>query len=207
MIQFHKTPKILEKIYPALEWKKESLNELFLTFDDGPHPEITSWVLKELDRFDAKATFFCVGENLKLHPETAKKIVSTGHHIANHTKDHSKGWEIPNQDYFRNISACEEEINNVQQKENRLFRPPYGRIRKTQIEELKSKYQIIMWSHLSWDFDKNLNISKSIKSLKIAKPGSIIVFHDSEKSFDNLKILLPEVLTHWSSLNYKFSTL
>lgn len=207
MIQFHKTPRILEAAFPSLVWRRKSTSEIFLTFDDGPHPEITPWVLEELKKVNAKATFFCVGENLESQAELAKKIVEEGHLVANHTYNHLKGWKVDNQTYLENVVQCDKAIESIQSNKNKLFRPPYGRIKKSQIENLVSNYEIIMWSHLSWDFDRKLDIEKSIKNLKKASPGSIVVFHDSEKAFNNLKILLPQMLAHWYSLNYKFSTL
>lgn len=206
MIHLYKTPKLAKIIYPSLIWEKESMDTIYLTFDDGPHPEITNWVLDELEKVKAKATFFCIGDHLQKFNETAVRIISKAHRIANHTQEHLRGWDVDDDTYFESIADCGREIKRLQGS-SKLFRPPYGRIKKTQIKKLRSTYQIIMWSHLSWDFDKKLNIGKSVASLKKAKPGSIVVFHDSEKAFQNLKQLLPEVLLHWSSLNYKFETL
>ncbi len=207
MIQIHRTPMILEKIYPSLTWRRDSNDELFLTFDDGPHPEITSWVLEELDKYQAKATFFCVGENLNSQSKIVNRMVEKGHLLANHTQNHLKGWKVNNNDYVENVLECEAEIRKIQEQKRQLFRPPYGRIKKSQIEKLKSQYEIIMWSHLSWDFDNNLNASVAIKNLKKARPGSIIVFHDSEKAFKNLKKILPEILPYWTSLHYRLNRL
>lgn len=207
MIQIHKTPEILKNIYPKLTWKRPSENEIFLTFDDGPHPEVTPWVLQELNAQNAKATFFCVGENIEKHTEVASRVVEEGHVIANHTFNHMKGWRTPTLDYVANIRKCDEIIRDIQPLSNKLFRPPYGRIRRDQIRRLAPKYEMIMWSHLSWDFDKNMSAFRSLRRLKKAQPGSIIVFHDSEKAFKNLQALLPPLLSFWNSQNYKFSTL
>lgn len=207
MIQLHKTPGLLQAAYPKLTWRRESSNEIYLTFDDGPHPEITPWVLEELKKWQAKATFFCVGENLEKYPEVAKQITDGGHLIANHTHNHLKGWSTENKAYYNNIHQCEEVIRTLQEKANSLFRPPYGRIKRKQIQNLNSTYELVMWSHLSWDFYPNLNIQKSLRNLRKVAPGSIIVFHDSEKAFNNLQLLLPDMLTYWHSLNYKFSIL
>ena len=206
MIQLHKTPSLLRKIYPNLIWEKESEDEIFLTFDDGPNPDATPWVLELLKEYEAKATFFCVGQNLVKYPDVAHKTVEEGHLLANHTFNHLKGWATRMNEYRENISLCSEELKKLQQPDS-LFRPPYGRITKKQIAQLKDDYRIVMWSHLSWDFDSKVNIKRAIKRLKVANPGSIIVFHDSQKSFNNLKKVLPPLLSHWSSLNFKFNTL
>ncbi len=201
------TPGLLKRIYPSLTWKKESENEIFLTFDDGPHPTITRWILDELDKYQAKATFFCVGENLSLFREMAEETRSRGHMLANHTFRHENGWKTRSKNYLKSISACNDLLAEMVNCSNQLFRPPYGRIKRNQISEVRKNYEIVMWSHLSWDFKKNLDISSSIENLQKAQLGSIVVFHDNEKSFGNLKKILPPVLEHWSSLNYEFSVL
>jgi len=207
MIQLYKSPKILKSIYPDLIWDINSEEEIFLTFDDGPHPEITSWVLGQLDEYNAKATFFCVGKNLDDFSETAIEATKRGHLLANHSQNHEDGRRTEDEAYFQSIATCWDKIVDIQGNKIKLLRPPYGQIRKRQIQQLTSEYRIIMWSHLAWDFKPNLKIQNSIENLKKAKPGSIIVFHDNEKSFQNLRQILPEVLTHWASKNYKFNTL
>ncbi|MEQ9405512.1 MAG: polysaccharide deacetylase family protein [Cyclobacteriaceae bacterium] len=207
MIRFYKTPALIRKFYPSLTWRRISQDEIFLTFDDGPHPEITSWVLDELKRHNAKATFFCLGNNLRAHKDVAERLIFEGHLIANHSDNHLKGTGTKDREYVQSLLDCEEEIAQIQKHSKRLFRPPYGRIKKSQIKYINKAYEIIMWSHLSWDFDEKLAVEKSIRILKNASPGSIIVFHDNEKSTQNLKKLLPQLLDHWSSLNLKFSTL
>ncbi len=203
----NQTPGILKKIYPSLTWEKESSSEIYLTFDDGPHPEITPWVLEQLDAYEAKATFFCVGECLNQFKKIAEETINRGHKLANHTYHHEKGWKTSNDAYGKSVEKCNKVVNEIQKQPNKLFRPPYGRIRRNQILQLRSNFRIIMWSHLALDFKEKLNISKSIRKLKAARPGSIIVFHDNEKSFENLRKMLPECLAHWSSLNYKFAVL
>lgn len=208
MIQFHRTPGILHRLYPSLVWHKETTaKELFLTFDDGPHPDITPWVLSQLEAYEAKATFFCVGENLMKYTPTAQQIFQKGSLIANHTHNHLKGWKTNNQSYLENIQLCEKAIDQVFSQKKLLFRPPYGRIKRSQINQIGAAYQIIMWSHLSWDFDKSLNLSKAINAMKKVKNGSIVVFHDSEKSFQNLKRLLPQMLSYWSANGFRFALL
>ncbi|MEP5612368.1 MAG: polysaccharide deacetylase family protein [Cyclobacteriaceae bacterium] len=207
MIQLYKSPKILKNIYPDLTWDTNSEEEIFLTFDDGPHPEITTWVLDRLEEHDAKATFFCVGANLVAFRSTALETAKRGHLLANHSQNHEDGRRTENEDYYESISTCMNKIEDIQGSKRKLFRPPFGQIKRQQAKRLRNEYRIIMWSHLAWDFKPKLKISESIENLKKAKPGSIVVFHDNEKSFHNLKQILPEMLTYWAAKNYKFNTL
>lgn len=166
-----------------------------LTFDDGPDPEATPWVLDQLERYKAKATFFCVGQNAEKHPEIMRRIEESGHVIGNHTYSHKNGWKTDKQEYLEEVQKGEQSLKVYTSQ--MLFRPPYGNIRFSQLRSLKKAgYEVIMWSHLSGDFDPNVNIQKSIKSLKQAEPGSILVFHDSQKAFKNLQKMLPEVLKY-----------
>lgn len=207
MIQVHHTPKFVRRLYPSLTWKKSSKDTLFLTFDDGPHPEITPWVLEKLDKFDAKATFFCVGENIDKYPDIAKKTNKKGHLLSNHTYHHLKGWKVNKTHYLEDVSACQNSINKIIPNKKMLFRPPYGRIKRNQIQALALDYEIIMWSHLSWDFDPSLNIKQAFRSMKKVSPGSIVVFHDSEKANKNLRDLLPELLDYWTEKGFKLEAL
>lgn len=159
---------------------------VYLTFDDGPHPEITQWVLEQLERFNAQATFFCVGDNVRKFPETYQNILDKKHITGNHTMHHIKGWKTSTDAYIKNVSESAQYI------QSNLFRPPYGRIKPSQLRILKNDYRIIMWSLLSCDFEKNLDTAKALEGLKKnTKAGSIIVFHDSVKSEKNLKEMLP----------------
>ena len=205
MIRFYKTPWITQARYPELIWKVKSDKSIFLTFDDGPCPEVTPWVMSELRKFNAKATFFCLGKNLVNHEDLANELLKEGHIIGNHTQNHLNGWKSLRREYHDDVRACDNELMKLG-IHNQLFRPPYGRIKKSQIDGLKNR-SIIMWSHLSWDFDQKLNIHKSIHELKKAKPGSILVFHDSKKAFENLKKILPEVLLHFSSKDIIFESI
>ena len=207
MIQFHKTPILVRKLYPSLVWEKPSDDEIFLTFDDGPHPDITPWVCDQLKKVNGKATFFCVGENIEKYEQTSRDAMAAGHVIANHTNNHLKGWSTRNKLYFDNVLLCDEKLRQFGMESKNLFRPPYGRISRSQIRELEKKYRIVMWSHLSWDFDKSLNRALAIRNLKKAGPGSIIVFHDSEKAFGNLQNILPEMLEFWISRGFRLSSL
>ena len=198
-----RAPRILKPISSQLIWEIESdKKEVFLTFDDGPHPEITPWVLAELKKHNAKATFFLVGENAKNYPEVIKQIIAEGHHIGNHTYNHVKGWSTSAKKYYRNTLKCEPLFQTT------LFRPPHGRITKSQYNRLSRKYRIIMWSVLSGDYDRLLKPKKIINGvLKNTVEGSVIVFHDSVKAEKNLKESLPEVLTQLYANGFKSSSI
>ena len=171
--------------------------------------------MDELKKHQIKATFFCVGDNLKKFPEVAKKLLTEGHQIGNHTMHHIKGWKHKNVDYLKDIEDCDTEIRKIYEQMNdekaqpRLFRPPYGQIKPSQIKRLRTKgYEIIQWSNLSCDYDKRLNCEKSLSALvKNAKPGSIVVFHDSEKAENQLKKILPRYLKALLADGYTFQTL
>jgi peptidoglycan/xylan/chitin deacetylase (PgdA/CDA1 family) len=209
-------PSTIQWLIPSCTWRREGQGKvIYLTFDDGPHPEITAWVMDELKKHQIKATFFCVGENLKKHTETAKQLLTEGHQIGNHTMHHIKGWKHKNDDYLRDIESCETEIRDIHEQldiekaQPRLFRPPYGQIKPSQIKLLRNKgYEIIQWSDLSCDYDKHLNCEKSLSALvKNAKPGSIVVFHDSKKAEHQLKQILPRYLEALLKEGFTFQTL
>ncbi|MBC8320558.1 MAG: polysaccharide deacetylase family protein [Bacteroidetes bacterium] len=200
---FVKSPAIIKKVFPDLVWDiKTSEKEIYLTFDDGPHPEITRKVIELLDKYDAKATFFCVGENVMNYPNTFKLIIGNGHQAGNHSYNHINGWKVSNHDYFENIEKADQLINS------HLFRPPFGRIMPSQIKALKEKYSIIMWSVLTYDFDMKVNQEKCLKnSIRATKPGSIIIFHDSKKAEKNLLYALPVFLQHFYDKGFAFKLL
>jgi peptidoglycan/xylan/chitin deacetylase (PgdA/CDA1 family) len=208
MIQIHETPAILKQLYPRLIWNKKGSDHTYLTFDDGPHPIATPKVLDILDHFDAKATFFFVGENIKKHPELVEQVLDKGHLIANHTLNHMKGWNVPVDEYLNNINACDKLIKDYIKSEETeiLFRPPYGRIKRSQISALSDR-KIIMWSHLAWDFDQKVDVKRAISKLSEAKPGSILVFHDSQKALVNLLSILPNVLERLKQTDTQFTPL
>lgn len=197
---FVKSPSILKTVFPNLVWDiKTTEKEIYLTFDDGPHPEITPQALEILNRFNTKATFFCVGENVSKFPETFNSIISNGHSVGNHSYNHISGWKSSNKDYFTNIEKAKTLINSD------LFRPPYGRITPSQIRVLKKQYSIIMWTVLSYDFDKNVSREQCLKNSIIkTQPGSIVVFHDSMKSANNLLYALPLFLKHFTDEGFVF---
>ena len=201
-----KTPFWLRWLYPGLVWRKTSAKPvIYLTFDDGPIPEVTPFVLSVLERYDAKATFFCIGDNIRKHPGIFQKLIEGGHAIGNHTFNHLKGWKTKDEVYLENFKLCD----NL--TKSKLFRPPYGRIKRSQVSKLKNEYpglKIIMWDVLSGDFDLGLSPEKCLKNvLKATEAGSIVVFHDSLKAFERLEYVLPRALEFWKKQGYSFEKL
>ena len=209
---FAKTPKLVQKLFSNYTWCQDFNNkEIYLTFDDGPHPEITEWVLNLLKKHNAAATFFCVGDNLLKYPKIFKEIIQQNHSIGNHTFDHLNGWNSSNKEYQNSVLKAEEVIHNSKfiNHKSYLFRPPYGKIKSSQAKLLiKEGYEIIMWDVLSADFDQMISKEKCLQNvIKNTKSGSIIVFHDSEKSFKNLEYVLPKVLEYFSKKGFAFKAL
>ncbi|MBM3176474.1 MAG: polysaccharide deacetylase family protein [Bacteroidetes bacterium] len=200
MLRFYRTPTLLKKIFPGLLWDLPVKDrQLFLTFDDGPVPGPTDFVLDQLDRVEAKATFFCIGDNIRKHPETFNKILAAGHRIGNHTYNHISGWSNGASDYVDNIKKCEVLIPSMGKP---LFRPPYGRINPFALRALHN-HSIVMWDILSYDFDSRINTEAVLKEMiRLIRPGSIVVFHDSFKAEKNLKLLLPGYLDFLVSNHY-----
>jgi peptidoglycan/xylan/chitin deacetylase (PgdA/CDA1 family) len=203
MFYIAKTPKWVSKLFTGSIWEMpKTKKSLYLTFDDGPHPLVTPFVLDELDKYNAKATFFCIGKNVVQHPDIFKRIQEEGHTVGNHTYNHLDGWKTPNAKYLQNILEARNYIDSP------LFRPPYGRITRKQrklIVQLNEPFKVVMWSVLSGDFDVNITPEQCCKNvLKNADSGSLIVFHDSEKAFERLKYTLPEVLKYFSEKGYQF---
>jgi peptidoglycan/xylan/chitin deacetylase (PgdA/CDA1 family) len=188
---------------PQLTWEvKTSRKEIFLTFDDGPHPEITPRILEILEKYHARATFFCVGENVKKYPEVYNRLKRKGHRTGNHTYNHLNGWKVPRDIYYDNIEKCSTLVDSS------LFRPPYGRISIRHIPYLKMKYRIIMWTVLSMDFHRKTTPEDCLKNVtNHTKPGSIVVFHDSGKAAENMFYALPRFLEHFHRQGYVFSPL
>ena len=194
------TPHYVQALFPSLTWKMTTgQREIYLTFDDGPIPEVTPWVLGKLNQYDAKATFFCVGDNVRKYPEIYQQVIDGGHSVGNHTLNHLSGWATENISYFHNIRHCARMVQSG------LFRPPYGKLRPSQIQFLQRHYQIIMWDVLSADFDHDISPEDCFQNvIQHAGPGSIVVFHDSLKAETNLRHALPLVLEHFSKLDYIF---
>lgn len=200
-MRFYYVPSFVRALYPKRTWDiPNASNTLYLTFDDGPTPEGTSWILETLEKYNAKATFFCVGDNVIKNQNPYQRILDTGHAVGNHTFNHLKGWQQPEHIYIENVERCRMEV------ESNLFRPPYGKMKSAQARELlRSGYKIIMWSVLTYDFDKKLDCSTAWKQIiKHTVAGSIIVFHDHAKAFENLKVLLPKTLEYFSAKGYTF---
>jgi peptidoglycan/xylan/chitin deacetylase (PgdA/CDA1 family) len=170
--------------------------KVYLTFDDGPTPEITHWVLEQLKIYNAKATFFCIGNNIQKHPEMFNKILSEKHAIGNHTFNHLNGWKTNTEKYIDNVIECQSEIKNQKSSISNFFRPPFGKIKPSQSRKLRALgYKIIMWDVISYDFDQTLSKEKCLENvLKNIENGSIIVFHDSKKAWKNLEYVLPKML-------------
>jgi peptidoglycan/xylan/chitin deacetylase (PgdA/CDA1 family) len=206
MFYFVKTPWLLKKMYPYGIWDIQGMQKkVYLSFDDGPHPDITPFVLEQLSRYNAKASFFCIGKNVMAHPAIFEMIVRKGHAVGNHTQNHLNGWKTPDEVYIDNIRQAQQYIPS------NLFRPPYGRISKSQVLLLRKEFpaiEIIMWDVLSADFDTSINARKCTSNVVTnVKPGSIVVFHDSEKAFPRLQESLPEVLENLSVRGYIFETI
>jgi peptidoglycan/xylan/chitin deacetylase (PgdA/CDA1 family) len=206
-----KTPLAVKKLLPNYVWEIPTNDKiLYLTFDDGPTPDMTNWTLDTLKEFNAKATFFCIGSNITKHPEIFKSIIANGHAIGNHTNTHIKGWNTSTKDYVSNVEETQEIINskilNLHSPTVNLFRPPYGQIKPKQGNALMDLgYKIIMWHVLSFDWDKNVSQKTCLNNvISKSEPGSIIVFHDSVKASRNLKYVLPKVLEYFSKQGYVF---
>ena len=201
-----KSPLLLKWYYPSLVWNKSRTEKvIYLTFDDGPIPVVTDFVLNTLKTYNCKATFFCIGDNINKYPDIFDKVKKDGHAIGNHTFNHLKGWKTKDKEYIQNFRQCQELTRS------NLFRPPYGRIKKSQVTHLKtinSELQIIMWDVLSGDFDTKLSPEKCYQNvIRNTGNGSIIVFHDSLKAFDRLKIALPATIKYLSDQGYQFHSL
>lgn len=209
-----KTNRIIKMIFSDLIWdipNKEK--KIYLTFDDGPTPEITEWVLAELEKHNAKATFFCIGKNIAAHPEIFYKVIEKGHYIGNHTYNHLNGWKATTNEYLENFELCEAAISNQRSKiknlKSKIFRPPYGKIKTAQAKKLRQQgYKIIMWDVLSADFDQTISKEECLNNvINNTQSGSIIVFHDSIKAFKNLEYVLPRALEYLARNNYSFETI
>ncbi len=206
MLYFTKTPFWLKMLYPTCRWNfpKEEGKKIYLSFDDGPHAAATPFVLDELKKYKARASFFCIGKNVLAEPELYKRLLMEGHRVGNHSYNHLNGWKTENKTYIQNIEQARELIDSD------LFRPPYGRATAFQIRNLREKlqYQVIMWDVLSGDFDPKVNGQEAAKRvIRKSKPGSIIVFHDSAKAFKVLQEALPLVLSYFSGQGYSFETI
>ncbi len=195
---YFKLPNFIKRFFPSLVWNIKSNNAVYLTFDDGPTPEVTQWVLDELEKYNAKATFFCIGKNAELHPDILDKIRTNGHAVGNHSYSHNKGWGMGCERYIEDIDLANEILKST------LVRPPYGRITRAQTRRLSGRYHLIMWNILSRDYSKVVSPKQCEKEvIPHIKAGSIIVFHDSVKASKNLYHTLPITLKRIHELGLK----
>jgi peptidoglycan-N-acetylglucosamine deacetylase len=203
MFYFVKTPKWVRKLYGIGIWEMpEQPRVIYLTFDDGPHPDITPFVLDELKKYGAKASFFCVGSNVLKYPDVYKRILDEGHTVGNHSFNHLDGWKTDSAAYLADIKKA------VSCIDSNLFRPPYGRISRAQHKNILAalpSFEIIMWTVLSGDFDVKVSPKQCCKNvIENSKSGSVVVFHDSEKAKDRMCHSLPLVLKHFSENGFLF---
>ncbi len=198
-----KTPNFIQSLFPNFTWRIPTNEKcVYLTFDDGPIPEVTPWVLDQLAQYDAKATFFCVGDNIRKYPDIFQMVKDQGHVTGNHTVNHLDGWSTENITYFHNIRRCARQVGSD------LFRPPYGRLKPQQALFLQRHYRIVMWDVLSGDFDPDITPEQCYENVvRNVRPGSIIVFHDSLKAQEKLEFALPKVLEYLSAAGYSFNAL
>jgi peptidoglycan/xylan/chitin deacetylase (PgdA/CDA1 family) len=200
MFYFAKNPRFFKTLWPLRVWSIDTGEKnIYLTFDDGPHPVATPFVLDVLKQYNALGTFFCIGKNVQQHTDIYQRIIMEGHAIGNHTQNHLNGWKTSNELYLADIAEAGKNIDS------KLFRPPYGRMRSSQAKQVSKDASIIMWTVLSGDFDTGISVNKCLDNvIRNTKQGSIVVFHDSEKAFPLLKEVLPRVVDHFSQQGYLF---
>ncbi|QJB34934.1 polysaccharide deacetylase family protein [Chitinophaga oryzae] len=206
MFYLTKTPGILKALYKSCIWDLSPANNtVYLTFDDGPHPEATPFILEQLKKYDAKGTFFCIGKNVVEHPGIYQQILEAGHSTGNHTHNHLNGWKTSTDKYIENILEARKYIASP------LFRPPYGRITPFQVKQLQRTVpgtKIIMWDVLSADFDQAIDGEACVQNVVFKmKPGSIVVFHDSTKAWDRMSYALPRVLEFCKKQGYHMAAI
>lgn len=208
--------RLLSFLFPQYTWQKKDKHKgnnndkvVYLTFDDGPIPEVTEWVLQLLQQHQIKATFFCIGDNIRKHPQLFQRILAEQHQIGNHTYHHLNGWKSTFEEYVRNVDLCQQEILKHSKQPALLFRPPYGKIKKKQGDYiLKEGFEIVMWSIITKDYEATLSPQNCLKrTIKQLKPGRILVFHDSVKAEKNLKYTLPLLIEYLKKEGYTFSIL
>lgn len=204
MIKMAHTPWLIRKLmHPRLNWGVPvNQKKIFLTFDDGPVPNVTPEVLHILNHFNIKASFFCVGDNIRKHPSILQQVIDAGHTIGCHTFNHLKGWNTPTQDYINNVLKCQDYYDTP------FFRPPYGKITRQQINHLPQQYIIILWTVLSYDWDQRVSPQECLDTvIQHTQPGAIIVFHDHAKAMKNLRFALPRYIQWAQKKGYSFETL
>jgi len=199
---FVKTPSLTKYLFPSLVWKKNTdQKKIWITFDDGPDEKATPFLIDVLEKFNIKATFFIIGNKAKKYPELVKLIINNGHKIGNHSFSHLSGFSTKNNKYLKDVKQAKKYIDSD------IFRPPYGRITPYQIKNLKKDFKIIMWDIMSWDFKENISSNKICKNvINNVENGSIILFHNNLKSYNNLKNSLEIILEKLKEKGYQFST-
>lgn len=202
-MRLYTIPNLLHLLLPQAVWRKPGAQQqVYLTFDDGPHPEMTPWVLQQLEEYQAKGTFFMTGENATDHPDLVEQVRQAGHSIGNHTWSHCSGWKTRTTTYLEDIQQAQNVLKA------RLFRPPYGELMPWQARQLQRQgLQVVMWSRLAYDWQPHLNREESLRQLSGAKAGDILLFHDSEKAKEQLRWLLPRVLRSLARQNFTFGAL
>lgn len=205
-MRLYKFPKWLKRFYPGAIWDfsfSSPSKKIYLTFDDGPNPITTDWILETLAAYQAKATFFCIGKNVELHPDLYAKLLQNEHTVGNHSFSHVNGFKVKTKEYLEDVQKAQKVINSV------LFRPPYGKITPKQHRLITQLgFKTVFWSHISYDFDKNLGTEIRIKKLlEAVKPGAIVVFHDSDKAFPQLSVELPQILQTLGEKGYEFDNI
>ena len=191
-------PRLLRRVIPEATWEFDDAEGVYLTFDDGPTPGITEWILATLAKYDAKATFFMLGKNAEHYPDLHQRIIDAGHRIGNHTYSHQKGWGVPLERYVEDVDYANGILGST------LFRPPYARVTPSQMRAVAQRYKIVMWSIISYDYSQTTSPQKCLRNVTSQlAPGSIVVFHDSEKSFRNMSYALPRTLEYIKSKGWK----
>lgn len=206
---WHTVPVLVQRLFPKRLWRKSAEEKtVYLTFDDGPVPGVTDYVLEELTKRDQKATFFMVGDNVAKYPSLAQEIVSAGHKLGNHTFNHMNGWKTEKSIYLDNVELCDKVLGDVLGIKTELFRPPYGLIKSSQAVEVSRFHQLVMWDMLSGDYDRNLKSEVVLKkSVQYTKPGTIAVFHDQIKTKELLPKILPQYLDFIQDMGWKADVL
>ncbi len=204
----HKSNFLFRTVYPDFWWRmpvaEGQESTIYLTFDDGPIPGVTEFVLGLLEEYAAQATFFCIGDNVRKYRDVFYKVIEAGHMVGNHTFNHLNGWKTHDEVYWANIRKCERQMNVP----TPLFRPPYGRINKSQAAGIQNEFSVVMWDVLTGDFDQSLRPETVLqKSIQYTEPGSIVVFHDSLKAWPTLQYVLPRYLAHFAAQGYQFRAL
>lgn len=194
----HHVPSLIPRLFSQLIWNKDRKErKIYLTFDDGPVPGVTDFVLEELAKREMSATFFMVGENIQKNLLLAKEVIQSGNGIGNHTMHHVNGFKTSYDKYLEEIRNCENQIQENLSVKSRLFRPPYGKITKKQFKSVVADYDVIMWDVLTGDYDPSQSEKKCLrKSIKYSRNGSIVVFHDQQKTKAIIKKVLPDYLDY-----------